>query len=973
MKKRILSLLLALVMVIGMVPFVAMAGGQETDLGTVYISVSDDAEFVTDLEGNPMGFVAVPLEELAEIDLADFYLEDYIYDADGDGMQEITALHLYIYVHELLLGHDWSEVYVTGGPGSIYLADGLFGFSDENLRYDLNGSYPIDEQLSQEWGYSVGATADRIVLKDGDFLNVAHYSSWAFWGDSATGFHYFTNKQGVLQHTYQTLPGESLKLGLVRSFSDWSNGGNAAFAPEVGYEIYYGKTYGEPEGMVYSNEEGMAEVTFPTAGTWYVWANGGYGMENCTEIVSAPALAMVKVADLEFSLDLSGLTDSIYSGGIITYTQEKPDEFAYLDDTAEAGKVIKYAFGAEDYDTYILYVDFYADSNILGFNVNGTNYFAEDPGSGYVDLDMGNDVWTGYAFGYEDENGRAYTEFYLHLGVENAYNTSGKWVITPILLTDEILAVIDAIDSIEEVTLESGNDIACAWELYNALSDGEKEVADYFGALEILEEVQAIYDVLRVDQDAADEVAERIGAIGEVDLSKETAIAAARAAYDALSEARQALVGNYADLVAAEERLQQMKEEAQQAIIDQAAADAVKDKIAAIGTVSVFSDKKIKTARDAYDALSDAQKKLVENTAVLDEAEQTLAELYAAASQVDPEKIFKDTGTYLSQLGTPNVGSTGGEWMVIDLVRSGLPCSAGYYENVAKFVRENINDKEQLHRVKSTENSRLILALTAAGYDVTDVDGHNLLMGLTDMTYLPKQGINGPIWALIAFDCYNYEIPANPNAEEQATREKLIAYILTAQLSDGGWAMAGQTADPDMTGMAIQALAPYYKTNAEVKTAVDKALACLSDMQYDNGGFGSIDGTCSESCAQVIVALTALGIDPETDPRFVKNGMSVVDAMCLYAVENGGFAHVPNGGINGMATEQCQYALAAYFRFKEGKTSLYDMTDVTVRVEGDGPAQTGESSFVMIVVALTAGSAVCLAVLMLSKKKRYAD
>ena len=130
--------------------------------------------------------------------------------------------------------------------------------------------------------------------------------------------------------------------------------------------------------------------------------------------------------------------------------------------------------------------------------------------------------------------------------------------------------------------------------------------------------------------------------------------------------------------------------------------------------------------------------------------------------------------------------------------------------------------------------------------------------------------------------------------------------------------------------MAIQALAPYYDTNGTVKSAVDEALLCLSAKQYDNGGFGFIDGICTESCAQVIVALTALGIDPETDARFVKNGISVLDAMCLFAVDGGGFSHIPGGGLNGMATEQSQYALASYFRMKNGLTSLYDMLDVVL-------------------------------------------
>lgn len=904
MTKKICSLLLAFALVLSLLPTVAFAAEAEC----VYISISDDQQFVTAPDGTPMGFFPVPLEDVALIDLNDFGLGDYTYDADHDGTPELTALQLYIYVHEVILGLDWTDVYITGSAGSTYFAGGLFGFSDENLRYDYNGAYPAVDG----WGL----TADRIVLKDGDFLNIAHYTSWAFWGDSVTGFHYFTDAAGDLQHTYQVSANQPLELGLVRSYSDWNNGGAPAFDSEIGYAVYYGKTYGNAEGCVYSDENGLFSVTFPTAGTWYVWADGGFGAENPMDIVSAPALATVNVPDLQFTLDLTALEEPIYSGGVVAYDLADLSDFAFLDDTAEAGKKFECGFRADKHDLYTVYVDFYTDSAVVGFCVNGDNYFAEDPGTGYIDWELGNDTYVGYAFGYTDDDDREYAEFYLQLGSEDAYHTAGIWDITPLLLTDAIIETVSAIDDIYaagDITTESSDAIDHAAALYEALSAAEKAVADHIfpDMLQLLEEAQTSYDQL---------------------------------------------MG--------------------QAAADKAAADAVKEKIAAIGTVTVFSGTKIKAARAAFDALSDAQKALVDNSNVLTAAENAVAALYQQAAKADHKAIFEATAQYLAGLGTPYVGSTGGEWMVIALTRAGLPCPEGYYDNVVQFVRDNINDKEQLHRSKSTENSRVILALTAAGHDVTDVDGHNLLMGLTDMKYVPKQGVNGAIWALIAFDSHGYEIPANSDAQEQVTREKLIAYILDKQLADGGWNLSGQAADPDMTGMALQALAPYYQTNDAVKAAVDKALACLSDKQMDNGGFGSIDGICTESCAQVIVALTALGIDPETDPRFVKNGVSVVDAMCLFALEGGGFAHMPNDTINGMATEQGEYALASYFRFKNGETSLYDMSDVRLP-DNTPPApvpapETGDSAALTLFTAMLLTSAAALAVV-LQRKKKYAQ
>ncbi|MBQ3528896.1 MAG: terpene cyclase/mutase family protein [Oscillospiraceae bacterium] len=942
--KKLLSMILAVVMVLGLLPAVALATNVEVlQEGTVYMSVSFNGIYKNDQTGKPMAYVPVSFDELATIDLDAYGLADYLYDADGDGSYEITALHLIIYAHENLYGGSWSEVNFSGTPGSTYFAGGLFG-QDENLNYYLNGAYPLE---SESWG----ATSDHIVLQPGDFIDLAGYSCWGFYGDEAFGFQYFADENDEITHTYTAQAGDATNIKLIKGGASMGGDYSTAFLDIPDCTVYYGTTLYDEIGSVTTDADGCASITFTDPGTYYLWVNGGQGTEGMHDwcdsyfstgepcVVSSPAFATVNVPDLEFNLDLSDLTAPIYDGGMIAYNLNEAD-FAYLDDTCEAGDNVKFGFSVADYDQYILYVDFYTDSNVIGWNVNGENYFADDPGDGYVDWDLGNDCWTGYGFGYTDEDtGKEYIEFYLQLGSESAYNTAGSWDIKPVLLTDNALDAMDAIFAIYdngEITLESGEAIRNATALYEALSDMEKEVLAYFEVTELLEEAQETYNTLLGDREAADEVEALITSIGSVDLTKEAAITAAREAYDALNDTRKAMVSNYAALTTAEEKLQQLKDAAAQAAADQAAADAVEEQIATIGTVTVFSGKKIDDARAAFDALTDTQKALVDNVTVLTAAESALTELYKHAAKADHKAIYEATGKYIAGLGTPGVGSTGGEWMVIDLIRAGQACPEGYYKNVVDFVKAEINDKEQLHRSKSTENSRIILALTAAGYDVTNVDGHNLLMGLTDMTYIPKQGVNGPIWALIAFDSHNYEIPINPNATEQATREKLIAYILEKQLADGGWDLANRAADPDMTGMAIQALAPYYKTNDAVKTAVDKALTCLSNKQMANGGFGAVDGVCTESCAQVVVALTALGIDPETDPRFVKNGVSVLDAMCLFAVEDGGFAHVPNSGVNGMATEQGQYALVSYFRFKEGKTTLYNMSDVILRSNNTG-------------------------------------
>ena len=155
----------------------------------------------------------------------------------------------------------------------------------------------------------------------------------------------------------------------------------------------------------------------------------------------------------------------------------------------------------------------------------------------------------------------------------------------------------------------------------------------------------------------------------------------------------------------------------------------------------------------------------------------------------------------------------------------------------------------------------------------------------------------------------------------------LISEILSYQLSDGGWAVMGSHGDIDVTAMTIQSLAPYCGLRSDVASAVDRALTLLSDKQRDNGGFVSIGVENCESCAQVLTALSALGIDAQHDGRFIKNGRSVLNAMMDYRVSDGSFSHT-GGGFNESATVQAFYSLVAYLRLCRGQGPLYVFDNV---------------------------------------------
>ena len=487
---------------------------------------------------------------------------------------------------------------------------------------------------------------------------------------------------------------------------------------------------------------------------------------------------------------------------------------------------------------------------------------------------------------------------------------------------DDLKAIVARLPDASKLTLADAEDVETAYSLYQALDESQR--ADFGSAnynklmacykrLPILRAVSKVTtaanklpqnpanltladkQIVADAQTALDELAE-LGAETEISAAMRKRITDATAKISQLEVARvEALINALPDPISGAERAQ----------YDEAKA--------------------------AYDALTTEQKNKIGSLTYqkLLKAKEQLDASETPSNPADWQTPYHKTQVYLkSAVPNPIVDSVKGEWAIIGLARSDASMStnyySSYYDRVVAYVDRNINAYGQLHTVKSTENARVALAVTAIGKDPRNVGGHNLLTALNDVTYVNQQGVNGPIWALLALDSKNYDAPG---------REELITSILGQQFKDGGWAVTPEgstpatTADVDMTAMAIQALAPYYNTRKDVKDAVDKALICLSGKQLEDGRFQSWGTTNSESAAQVVVALSALGIDADKDTRFVKSGNSALDGLLSFAVKTGGFGHDDNV-VNQMATEQAYYALAAYDRFDRKAKRLYDMSDV---------------------------------------------
>jgi prenyltransferase beta subunit len=295
------------------------------------------------------------------------------------------------------------------------------------------------------------------------------------------------------------------------------------------------------------------------------------------------------------------------------------------------------------------------------------------------------------------------------------------------------------------------------------------------------------------------------------------------------------------------------------------------------------------------------------------------------------KKNIEETGALMQKtVSDPVVGSIGGEWTVLSLARSGIKVPDSYYEKYYSNVEKKLKEVSgKLHNIKYTEYDRVILALSSIGKNAVNVAGYDLTKPLADFNTVVKQGLNGPVWALIALDSKGYQIPADNSVAVQTTRENLVDYILSKEIKGGGWSLTSEApADTDITAMTLQALSKY-RDNEKVEAAVERALSYLSAAQQEDASFKSAweDGASSESIAQVIVALTALNINPGTDSRFIKNGNDTITALMRFYVKGGGFRHTLDGERDAMATDQGMYALVAYARFAGGKKPLYDMTE----------------------------------------------
>ena len=317
-------------------------------------------------------------------------------------------------------------------------------------------------------------------------------------------------------------------------------------------------------------------------------------------------------------------------------------------------------------------------------------------------------------------------------------------------------------------------------------------------------------------------------------------------------------------------------------------------------------------------------------------------------------------------------GTSGSDWMAFVFAVNGVSeAYDSYLKGLESFVTERYAEQDCLDTVLATDYHRVALTVLALGGDPRAF-GKNRAGTPVDLVAdgvwnfgedVGKQGLNGSVYALILLDAGGYDAPAGSTVD----RQWLLEQILAQQNEDGGFGFVPGYSDVDMTAMTLTALAPYA---AEYTTETDRALGYLSDVQERDGEFVSFGAVNAESAAQTVLALCTLGIDPETDGRFIKEGTTLIDVLDRYRLSDGTYAHVMGDTTDAMATEQALLAVTGLDRLREGGPRVYDLTEYT-------PPETGEGNGGKLAAPIAAAAVVIIAagtaIAIHGRKRRHAD
>lgn len=347
-------------------------------------------------------------------------------------------------------------------------------------------------------------------------------------------------------------------------------------------------------------------------------------------------------------------------------------------------------------------------------------------------------------------------------------------------------------------------------------------------------------------------------------------------------------------------------------------------------------------------------------------AEDDLNSMIQSSAQNLKDSFESKEKNILSDEKILPAGSSASDWISMVLAFAGeSDAYQDYLKRLEKYVEEQYETQGYLDAVKATEYHRISLTMLALGGNPADISADNESINLiADGTWnfyggTPgEQGCNGLIYALLTLEAKNDYL----SEEHTAFRDELINELLSYQDSEGGFALnASFGADIDMTAMAVQALAPY-REQANVKKAIEKALLWISERIFETAS--------SESISQTLLALCAMGIDPDNDTRFIKDGQTLLDELNRFRTEDDLYKHeLQNETSNLVASYQALLALEAVQRLRTEGTWIFDFEQYefpeSINVSEGNPT-------VLIIFALAAAMIAAIIVLKKNKNKHNA-
>jgi hypothetical protein len=541
-----------------------------------------------------------------------------------------------------------------------------------------------------------------------------------------------------------------------------------------------------------------------------------------------------------------------------------------------------------------------------------------------------------------DENGRDITDKCVVINIDNI-NQTGDYkievndgsldvplsdILYVLTKVDEVNDLIAELPESDDVTAEDEEAITKAREAYEALTDEQKEKVDE-DALNKLEDAEQALE----DAQKAAEATEAINALPAAeDVTTEDAedIENAREKYDALTDAQKELVDEETvdKLEAAEDALEKV-------VADQEAADAVKQEIndlPAAEDVTTEDSKNIEKARADYDALTDAQKALVDEETVdkLEAVEDALEKVVADQAAADAVKQAIN-----ALPAAENVTAADNDAIV----------KAREDYNGLTIEQKELVDEDTVEKLDAAENA-LAKAIDTAQQAAADEAAANAVR--ESINALPETEAVKPEDAeniAKARDDYNALTAAQKELVDDATLQKLVAAEdALEKANEAAKKAAEDEAAADAVKQAIKALPASEEVTIEDAAKLAEVRDAFEGLTDDQKGL--VDGDTmskldNDEQAVADIVKNAIGLLPDAENVTKDDVEAIASARKMYdQLSDKQKSMIDADKVEKLTADEEAAAAALEPKYMkgdvngDGKVNINDLTKVAAHVKG---------------------------------------